>query len=95
MAELGSSDALLAEKEREFDGPNELRRQELIEPLSGRELDVLRLIVRGMANKQIAAELVITEHTVKFHIRSILSKLGAANRTEAVTLSLQKGLVTL
>lgn len=68
---------------------------DLIEPLSERELDVLRLMTRGMANKQIAAELYITEHTVKFHIRSILGKLGAANRTEAVTLGLQKGLVSL
>lgn len=68
---------------------------ELIEPLSERELDVLRLMTRGMANKQIAGELYITEHTVKFHIRSILGKLGAANRTEAVTLGLQRGLVSL
>lgn len=68
---------------------------DLIEPLSERELDVLRRMTRGLANKQIAAELFITEHTVKFHIRSILGKLGAANRTEAVTLGLQKGLVSL
>lgn len=68
---------------------------DLIEPLSERELAVLRLMTRGMANKQIAAELFITEHTVKFHIRAILGKLGAANRTEAVTLGLQKGLVSL
>lgn len=68
---------------------------DLIEPLSDRELDVLRLMTRGMANKQIASELFITEHTVKFHIRSILGKLGAANRTEAVTLGLQRGLVSL
>jgi DNA-binding NarL/FixJ family response regulator len=74
---------------------NESDANDLIEPLSERELDVLRLMTRGMANKQIAAQLYITEHTVKFHIRSILGKLGAANRTEAVTLSLQKGLVTL
>lgn len=73
----------------------ETRANDLIEPLSERELDVLRLMTRGMANKQIAAELFITEHTVKFHIRSILGKLGAANRTEAVTLALQKGLVAL
>lgn len=72
-----------------------MRNQDLIEPLSPRELDVLRLMTRGMTNKQIAAELVITEHTVKFHIRTILGKLGAANRTEAVTLALQKGLVSL
>jgi DNA-binding NarL/FixJ family response regulator len=95
LAELGSDDAVLAENERDFDTSSERRRQDLIEPLSARELDVLRLIVRGMSNKQIAAELVITEHTVKFHIRAILAKLGAANRTEAVTLALQKGLVTL
>ncbi|HZQ05049.1 MAG TPA: response regulator transcription factor [Anaerolineae bacterium] len=69
--------------------------QDLIEPLSERELDVLRLMTRGMSNKQIAGELYITEHTVKFHIRAILGKLGAANRTEAVTLALQKGLVSL
>jgi DNA-binding NarL/FixJ family response regulator len=71
------------------------RNRDLVEPLSEREFDVLRLMARGMANKQIAAELIITEHTVKFHIRSILGKLGAANRTEAVTLALQKGLVSL
>jgi NarL family two-component system response regulator LiaR len=74
---------------------NETNPNDLIEPLSERELDVLRLLTRGMANKQIAAELFITEHTVKFHIRAILGKLGAANRTEAVTLALQKGLVSL
>ncbi len=77
-------------------GPdNPERDDDLIEPLSERELEVLRLMGRGLANKQIAAQLFITEHTVKFHIRAILGKLGAANRTEAVTLALQKGLVTL
>lgn len=79
------------------DDPDEAdeRNRELIEPLSERELDVLRLMTRGMANKQIAGELFITEHTVKFHVRTILGKLGAANRTEAVTLALQRGLVNL
>jgi DNA-binding NarL/FixJ family response regulator len=76
-------------------GEESARPVDLIEPLSARELDVLRLMTRGLANKQIAAELFITEHTVKFHIRGILGKLGAANRTEAVTLALQKGLVSL
>ncbi|MCI0476218.1 MAG: LuxR C-terminal-related transcriptional regulator [Anaerolineales bacterium] len=56
---------------------------------------MLRLMTRGWANKQIAAELFISEHTVKFHIRAILGKLGAANRTAAVTLALHKGLVNL
>lgn len=95
---------LLAEAESEGPFPAEDERrpprvysseEDLIEPLSARELDVLRLMVRGMSNKRLASELVITEHTVKFHIRSILAKLGAANRTEAVTLALQRGLVSL
>jgi DNA-binding NarL/FixJ family response regulator len=94
LGDADSNDAPLTEAERESDFTGN-RRQELIEPLSARELDVLRLIVRGMSNKQIAVELVITEHTVKFHIRGILAKLGAANRTEAVTLALQKGIVML
>lgn len=95
------TDALLAPPppaEDESDShpaPDDARGEELIEPLSERELDVLRLITRGLSNKQIASELVITEHTVKFHIRAILGKLGAANRTEAVILALQKGLVNL
>lgn len=79
----------------ESDQDEEPALDELIEPLSERELDVLRLMARGMPNKQIAGELYITEHTVKFHIRSILGKLGAANRTEAVTLGLQRGLISL
>lgn len=91
----GADDSSSIEGEAESKRPSERVRQDLIEPLSTRELDVLRQIVRGMTNKQIAAELIITEHTVKFHIRAILSKLGAANRTEAVTMALQKGLVTL
>jgi DNA-binding NarL/FixJ family response regulator len=78
-----------------FDDDSTPGAQDLIEPLSDRELDVLRLLTHGLANKQIATELFITEHTVKFHIRAILGKLGAANRTEAVTLALQRGLVSL
>ncbi len=87
---LGALDAY--ENER---AENEINAHALIEPLSERELDVLRLMTRGMANKQIAAELCITEHTVKFHIRAVLGKLGATNRTQAVTLALSKGLVNL
>lgn len=74
---------------------NETDAEVLIEPLTERESQTLRLMTRGLANKQIASELFITEHTVKFHIRAILGKLGAANRTEAATLALQKGLVNL
>jgi DNA-binding NarL/FixJ family response regulator len=63
--------------------------------LTDRERDVLDLLARGLTNKEIAAELVITERTVKFHVSSILDKLGAGNRTEAVTIAAQQGLVNL
>ncbi|HEY6042370.1 MAG TPA: response regulator transcription factor [Anaerolineae bacterium] len=71
------------------------RADDLLEPLTARELEVLAWLTRGLANKQIALELSITEHTVKFHIRSILAKLGVSNRTEAVSTALQRGLVTM
>ncbi len=63
------------------------------ETLSPREHEVLGLMARGLQNKEIAAELVISERTVKFHVSSILGKLGAGNRTEAVTMALQQGLI--
>ena len=66
-----------------------------IEPLTEREMQVLQLLAQGLANKQIAAALSISEHTVKFHVSSIYAKLGAANRTEAVRLGVQQGLVIL
>ncbi len=65
------------------------------ESLTEREADVLQLLAQGKTNKEIAAALVITERTVKFHISSILGKLGAGNRTEAVTIAAQRGLVKL
>jgi DNA-binding NarL/FixJ family response regulator len=65
------------------------------EELTPREQEVLTLLAQGMQNKEIAAELLIAERTVKFHITSILAKLGAGNRTEAVTVALQLGLVEL
>ncbi len=68
---------------------------EQVEPLTGREAEVLQLLAQGLANKQIAAALQISAHTVKFHISSIYSKLGAASRTEAVRLGLQHGLIVL
>ena len=61
--------------------------------LSGREREVLALMVRGMNNPDIAAQLVIGRSTVKFHVSSILAKLGATTRTEAVALALQHRLV--
>jgi DNA-binding NarL/FixJ family response regulator len=63
--------------------------------LTARELEVLRQLARGKPNKEIAAELGITQRTVKFHVSAILGKLGASNRTEAVKLGVQRGLVDL
>ena len=63
--------------------------------LTPREIDVLRLIARGSANKIIAAELSLTEETVKSHIRNILSKLGANDRTHAVAIGLKRGIIQL
>jgi NarL family two-component system response regulator LiaR len=61
--------------------------------LTSRELMVLRLLARGLQNKEMAAELNVSIRTVKFHISSILSKLGAGNRTEALAIAIQQGLV--
>jgi DNA-binding NarL/FixJ family response regulator len=63
--------------------------------LTPRELEVLRLLAQGLQNKEIAAALVITERTVKFYVSSILGKLGAGNRTEAVTIAAHRGLIKL
>lgn len=67
----------------------------LIEPLTAREVEVLRLLSAGLGNKEIASRLEISEHTVKFHVSSIMGKLGAASRTEAVTLGIRHGLIMI
>lgn len=67
--------------------------QEGISPLSPRELEVLNLIAEGKPNKEIAAQLFISERTVKFHVSAILSKLGVQNRTEAVHVAKEKGVI--
>lgn len=72
-----------------------MSRQEKTDQLTSRELEVLHLLAQGKSNKQIAAELVISERTTKFHVSSILSKLNAANRTEAVKIAVQHDLVNL
>jgi DNA-binding NarL/FixJ family response regulator len=66
-----------------------------LEPLSPRELDVLRGLAEGLANKQLARSLGISEHTVKFHINAILGKLRAQSRTEAVVRATRAGLILL
>ena len=63
--------------------------------LTARELEVLRMMAEGAANKAIAWKLGISDHTVKFHVASILGKLNAGTRTEAVTIGVRKGLILL
>lgn len=65
------------------------------EPLTTRETEVLRLIARGRANKEIARELSISENTVKDHLKNILGKLHVSARTEAVTAAAQRGIIEL
>jgi two-component system NarL family response regulator len=63
--------------------------------LSAREVQVLELIVQGLANKQIGYTLTIAEHTVKNHVKNILSKLGVQDRTQAATAAIQRGIIHL
>ena len=67
----------------------------LVEPLTPRETEVLNQLANGLTNKAIAQNLHISEHTVKFHISTLFSKLGADSRTEAVTVGIRAGLVAL
>lgn len=84
--------------------PNEVRaersspaRAVTLEPesLTARERQVLQMLAAGLGNKEIAARLRISEHTAKFHVASILGKLGASSRTEAVAIGLRRGLILL
>jgi len=70
-------------------------RDRLLEPLTDREIEVLRFLADGFGNKEIASRMAISEHTVKFHVASIMGKLGAGNRTEAVISGVRHGLVMI
>jgi NarL family two-component system response regulator LiaR len=78
---------------REINQPPDLPPTE--EPLSKRELEVLRLVARGLSNLEIAADLVVSEGTVRVHVSNILTKLHLANRTQAALYALQEGLASL
>lgn len=70
-------------------------KHDLVEPLSEREIEILQLLAYGLTNKQIAARLKISSHTVKFHVSTIFSKLGTTNRVETVNVGFKKGLIVL
>jgi DNA-binding NarL/FixJ family response regulator len=69
--------------------------EQVNDPLTGRERQVLQLTAQGLANKQIAASLEISENTVKFHLSSLYAKLGVTSRTEAVRAGARRGWVVL
>ncbi|HEX3118781.1 MAG TPA: response regulator transcription factor [Candidatus Acidoferrum sp.] len=69
--------------------------EEWIEPLTKREKEVLQMLAAGLGNKEIAAKLNISDHTAKFHVGSILGKLGVSTRAEAVAMGIRRGLVLL
>ena len=86
VLDAGFDDALV----RRPDPPHTLR-----DPLTAREVEVLRLLAEGHANKSIAARLNVSENTVKFHVNAVLGKLGAQSRTEAVTRAVRQGIIPL
>ncbi len=93
---LVSADPILLDQLLAQNSSRSLEDEErVIEDLTNREMEVLELLSEGLANKQIALELEISEHTVKFHVSSIYTKLGATNRIEAVTLGARLGLIVL
>ena len=67
----------------------------MVSPLTNRETEILEFIARGFLNKQIASELDISEQTIKNHVTSILRKLNANARTEAVVIGIKRGIITL
>lgn len=69
--------------------------ERVLAQLSQRELDVLKLVARGMSNKQVGAELNIVEGTVKIHVANLLAKLGASDRTQAIVIAAQRGIIDI
>jgi DNA-binding NarL/FixJ family response regulator len=85
----------LASKGNQAFGGVPMTPEDTQDSLTAREVEVLQLLAQGLANKQIALSLGISEHTVKFHVSSIFAKLGVVNRTEAVRMGARKGLILL
>jgi DNA-binding NarL/FixJ family response regulator len=92
---VGSPSLLGSALNRTWDAAGGIMGEAPFDRLTERETQVLQLLAQGLANKQIAISLGISEHTVKFHVSSLYGKLGATNRTEAVRLGIQSGLILL
>jgi len=83
------------QKRLSSEAASEIAEHSTDDPLTPREIDVLRLVAAGNANKEIGVLLSLTEVTIKSHVRNILSKLGANDRTHAVTIALKRGIIDL
>jgi DNA-binding CsgD family transcriptional regulator len=98
IAAVGQGLVVLTQMQAERLLPVRSRRNNLprlVESLTPREIEVLRLMADGLVNKEIADRLAISEHTAKFHVASILGKLQAASRTDAVAQGMRRGLIPL
>ena len=93
VAEAEEADVVVSERVIATAAPATVLREGAA--LTPRELDVLRLVARGLGNKEIAAELDLSAHTVKYHLASVLEKLGVRSRTEAVSRGIRTGLLPL
>ena len=82
-------------RKNDFDSADNESEFSFVEPLTDRELHVLNLVADGLSNPEIARRLGISRNTVKFHVSSIISKLGATSRTEAATIGVKRGLIIL
>ena len=93
VAEAEQADVVVSERVIATAAPATVAREGTA--LTPRELDVLRLVAHGLGNKEIAAELALSTHTVKYHLASVLAKLGVCSRTEAVSRGIRTGLLPL
>lgn len=93
VAEAEKADVVVSERVIATAAPATVPREGAA--LTPRELDVLRLVAQGLGNKEIAAELDLSAHTVKYHLASVLAKLGVRSRTEAVSRGIRTGLLPL
>ncbi len=95
VADAGDADLLVAERVAPTAAPAAELAAADGTALTARERSVLRLVAEGLGNKEIAARLAISSSTVKYHVASVLAKLGAQSRTEAVSVGVRRGLLPL